>query len=331
MEKEFKILSLSEERKLSSEELKQYYIELREYLKTRKLTNTTPGATTIAPKLKGVTNGIVKELVKILTNKDIEWICDGQENIPDGACLFAHTHQGLLDNILWVPLIDKHCILLHGAKVSKLLLCAQYNTGLVLVKKDDKQNNQNAKLDMIKLLREGHSITYFPEGIWNLSPNKLHLPLSFGFLDTARKAEVPVVPVVHEFTYDTTTDTETIVKIHSKFGKPIYITENDDLLKKLEEYKEVISTMRYELIEEKGINSRSEISNTDYINYLKGSYKILKTGKLDRDFEMAHIFGANDEFHKFFHINDVPFDNDGNLLETEEVQKLKRINKEHGI
>ena len=114
MKKEFKILSSSEERELSISELKEYYVKLREYLLESKLKVTTPGATTIAPKLKNITNKIAVSVTKMFTNKNVEWIYDGTENIPDGPVLFAHTHQGLLDGFVWIPTLDKHCILLHG-------------------------------------------------------------------------------------------------------------------------------------------------------------------------------------------------------------------------
>ena len=331
MNKEFKVLSVKEEQKLSTEELKNYYKELREYVLKRKLTNTTPGATTIAPKLKGITNKISEAVIKAFTSKDIEIVSDGQENIPEGPVIFARLHQGILDNFVWIPQTNKHSLLLHGQEVNKLLILCQLNTGLIFVKKGDKKNNNNAKLDMIRLLLEGHSITYFPEGTWNLSPNKLHLPLSYGVVDIAKKASVPIIPVVDEYTYDTSQKKETIVKIHSRYGKPIYVSEEDELLERLAEYQDKISTLKYELIEEKGIFKRKEVTNLEYINFLKGCYKNLSLGKLNLIKEKENIFGANEEFYKFHHINDLPFDEQGNLLDTEEVIKLKTLNKKHNI
>ena len=323
MNKEFKLLTVKEEQKLSITELKEYYEQLREYALNRKLTNTTKGATTIAPHLKKPTNKIAAALVKAMTNKNVEWQVDGQENIPEGPIILAGTHQGILDNFLWIPEIKQHSILLHGRDVKQWLIMIQLNTGLVFVKKEDKENNHNAKLDMIKLLLEGHSITYFPESTWNMSPNKLHLPLSFGVIDVAKKTGVPIVPVAHEFTYDTTKEKETITKIHSKFGKPIYVSIEDNLLDKLHEYEEAISTLKYELIEAKGLTKRSDISNQDYINFLKGCYKNLALGQLDLDKERRNIFGAGTDFYKFYHINDVPYDEYGNLLETKENMKVR--------
>lgn len=331
MKNEFKILSSNEEKLLTNEELIKYYNDFKNYALKRKLTNTTIGATTLGPKLKGITNKIAENVTRLFSDKNVEWICDGKENIPNETFILAHTHQGILDGFLWIPHVDRHCLILHGQEVNKLLLLCQLNTGLVLSKKADKENNKNAKLDMIKLLLEKHSISYYPEGTWNLSPNKLHLPMRHGFLDVARKANVPVVPVIHEFTYDSSTEKERIVKIHTRFGKPIYINKEDDILEKLEEYKEIISTIRWELIEEKGLYKRKNISNQEYINYLKGNYKNLKLGKLDLKKERDNIYTADDDFHLFHHINDVPFDEYGNLLDTKEVIKLKELNKKHNI
>ena len=54
-------------------------------------------------------------------------------------------------------------------------------------------------------------------------------------------------------------------------------------------------------------------------------------GKIDINVERAGIQGAEQEFYVFHHINDVPWDAWGELLQTEEVEKLKRINRVHGI
>lgn len=331
MDKEFKILTTKEEQKLSTEELKNYYKELREYILRRKLTNTTPGATFIGPKLKKPVAKVATKLVKVFTDKKLEWIYDGTENIPEGPVIFAHTHQGLLDNFAWMPTTEKHCLILHSIDASKLLLFAQYTSGLIFVKKGDKINNNNAKLDMIRVLLEGHSIVYSPESAWNLSPNKLHLPLSYGVIDVAKKTNVPIIPVVLEYTYDTTKENAVITKIHTRYGKPIYVKEDDNLIEKLREYEESISTMRYELMEENGIYKRSDISNYDYIKVLKEHYKNLEFGKIDVNRERKYLYNSNDEFYKFHHINDVPFDEFGNLLDTKEVIKLKTLNKKHNI
>ena len=326
----FKIFSYHEEEKLGEIEKQEYYNELREYCKKRKLENATPGALTVAPKLKRATCKIARRLCEMLCDNSLRIVTDGLENIPEGPVIFASTHQGMLDNFCWIPDCPKHALIFHGAETSKALLLAQLNTGLILVtkKKENIKHRTNAKLDALSVLIRGTSLWIAPETAWNLSPNKLHLPLNFGFIDIAKKANVPIVPLIMEFTYDTSSAKEKITYIHIRYGEPITVGVDDRLIDKLEEYQEKISTIRWELIEEKGLFERENISNLDYINFVKGNLRNLKMGKISIDRERAGIQGANNDFYKFHHINDVPWDAWGNLLETEEVRRLKRINLE---
>lgn len=327
------ILTGKQESKLSEEDKKIYYQKLREYCVDRKLCTTTPGALTIAPKLKSITEKIAKKVSKILAGGEIEVVSDGQENIPDGGVIFAMTHQGIMDNFVWMPENPKHCILLHHGDVNKLLILAQLNTGLILVSKKPENANSriNNKLDMISILLKGHCVHYSPEGTWNLSPNKLHLPMSYGFLEVAQKAGVPIVPMVIEYTYDTTMPKERISKAHIRYGKPIVVEMLDSLKEKLFEYEEAISTMRWQLIEEKGFYQRKNITNLDYINYMKGNLATLALGQASLESERKAMRGAGDEFYVFHHINDVPWDAWGELRQTDEVERLKQINRKHGI
>ncbi len=332
-EQEFTYLSIKDEMKLSETERIKYYEELRKNLLHRKLTNTTPGALTVAPKLKKFVNKLDSFVTKILAGGDIERVTDGLENIPDGPCIFASTHQGLLDNLCWIPSCPKHCVFLHAADVDKFLIQIQLCTGLILVEKNsnNEKSRNSSKLDMIQILLKGHSVWSYPEGAWNLSPNKFHQPMRFGILDVAKKAGVPVVPVCIEFTYDTSIEKEKITKMHIRYGKPIYISLTDKLDKKLEEYKESISTIRWNLIEEKGVFKRSEYSDTEYINYLKGNIKNLAmknkslTGREMLDLENASFYKSDDEFYKFHHMNEIPFDENDEFLEPEEIRRLKNL------
>lgn len=320
------MLTLKEEAMLSQDELDSYYNGLCQYVKDRKLTNTTRGATTIAPKLKRITNVVADKMTDVLAGGAVVKISDGQGNIPDGPVIFAHTHQGILDNFSWIPATPRHAIIFHSAVVKKFLIVAQLNTGLILVNKGDSQSRSNAKLDTIKLLLEGHSIAFFPESAWNLSPNKLHLPMNFGFIDIAKKAGVPIVPVVDEYTYDSSVEKERIKRIHIRFGKPIQVTRMDSLKDKLEEYQEAISTIRWELFEEKGVFRRDDISNKEYMNFIEGNLKNLKMGGIDVNIEQKYSWNSEDEFYVFHNYNVVPYDKNGSLLGTEEEEKLKKLN-----
>ena len=330
---EFKLLSHKEEQQLTDKEKSIYYQKLCDYVVRRKLTNTTPGATTIAPKLKSITGKICEKLCKVLAGGEVEVIVDGTENVPDGPVIFASTHQGILDNFVWIPGCPKHCIIFHGAETNKLLLLAQVNTGLILVLRniENSENRISAKLDMMTVLLKGHSVFICPEGTWNLSPNRLHLPINLGFLDVAQKTGVPIVPTVIEYTYDSSSEKEKIIRVYIRYGTALWVKQQDSLFEKLEEYKESISTIRWELIEEKGLFCRRDIPNNEYANYVKGNLRNLALGKIDINRENKGIYGGKHEFYKFYYINNVDTDEEGTLLETAEMRRLKLLNRLHGI
>lgn len=309
------ILDRKAELALSINEKEEYLEELREYLKKRKPTTTSIGATTLGVKLLEPTRKLALKTKEIFTSKDCMWKWDGQEYIPKGACIIASSHQGLLDNFLHIPIVKQHCIILHGKDVNPILKFVQLNTGLVWVIKGDKRNNFEAKLDMIHLLLSGHSIYYCPESTWNLSPNKLHLPMGFGFLDIAMKAKVPVMPLVHEFSYSKNYKGKLEVnRIHTRFGKPIYVSSMDNLTEKLYEYEEQISTIKWELIEEKGLFSRNSIHESEYIDYLEKQFRDLKLGQLDWARETRCIYGSNNPFYLDHFINDIEYDSEHRKL-----------------
>lgn len=302
-------IGYKEECKLTEEERLNYLSKLDEYLKNRKLTNTTVGATLWGPGLYGITRKIARKVTSIFTDKDCEIVVEGQDNIPDETVLFAFNHQGILDGFAWIPYSKRHTIILHGGDVNKLLIAAQINTGLVKVIKGDKKNNQGAKLDAISLLLNKHSIAWFPESTWNLSPNKILLPLNYGFIDVARIAKVPIVPVAMENTYSLKKDKCVISKVHIRFGECIRVKQFDNLSDVLEIYKECISTMLYEMVEQKGIYERRATDvDKEYAKFLEMSFKNLKLGKLNWPKEKQYIHSANDEFYGLFNINEYEFD-----------------------
>lgn len=129
--------------------------------------------------------------------------------------------------------------------------------------------------------------------------------------------------MVTEFTYDAFSEKERITKIHICYGNSLSVTLEDDLNKKLSEYSEVISTIRWELIQEKGIFKRENITNWEYINYLKGNFRNLEFGGKNLKLERIRIRGARDDYYLFHHINDVLTNVKGELIEADEMRKLK--------
>lgn len=126
-------------------------------------------------------------------------------------------------------------------------------------------------------------------------------------------------------------ETNRISRIHISYGEGVVVKEKDAIVEKLTEYEEKISTMRWRLIEEKGMYKKKEVNNWEYINLLRMNLNSLKSVDAEIDLERGRIQGANQEFYMFHHINDVPWNEKGELLQTDEVERLKKINMIHGI
>ena len=317
--KRFKILSYEEEACLSVSERKEYYLQLREYLKKNKL--YLPDAI-----LNKIREKINEKIVRdILASKmNYELTITGLENIPNRSVIYASTHQDYFDHFNIVSSIPNHAIILNTNTVPfsfKLLMSAN---GIVYVNRKSAKSRFKSKLKLMKHVAKGKSIVVFPEGTYNCSPNKLLLPLHMGTIDMARKTGAPIVPVVMEYTYyPDVDDYKKIVKsCHVHFCKPIYVKEEDSLEEKLEKLREVLATTRYFLMKEKGYFHRKNISMMEYRNFLKTRLDTWRSINVDYNEEKKSIYGYGAEKYLFTHINAVPINDNGEFPKDYTSKKL---------
>ena len=153
---------------------------------------------------------------------------------------------------------------------------------------------------------------YFPEGTWNLSPNRLHLPMSFGIIDTAKKAGVPIVPVAHEYIYEEIDGKTIITEAYTVYDKPIYVSETDNIYDKLEELSASFSTMKFSFMKKRGQFKRNNVSNEEYVNFLKANNSEMEFGQVQTQSESSNIFGSKEFFYQVCPPNEVPCSKDKN-------------------
>ena len=159
------------DKELASAEVEKYYAELREFVKKRELTNSSPNILTKVPKGRKISVLAAKALIKLFTTKDAKRVVRGTENIPDGPVIYLSLHRDDLDNFIGIPEIKGPAAILHGATVKPILLKAQEVTGWIAVDKSDEVSRVNSRHDSCRVLMEGISIWVYPEGAHNLSPN----------------------------------------------------------------------------------------------------------------------------------------------------------------
>ncbi len=86
MKNNFKFLSREEEKKLTKEEQKEYYLRIREYYKKQAL---------LQDKTYKDIHEIYQALAKSIRKYELEVL--GQENILDDTCIFACNHSNSHD------------------------------------------------------------------------------------------------------------------------------------------------------------------------------------------------------------------------------------------
>lgn len=321
----FEIMPSTEEQKLSTKELLDYYKELRDFLKEEAYLDFSDNGILVREKL----NIIIKKILKIIIKYNVQ--IDGLDLIPNEPVIYASSHQDFNDIINSIYAYPEHVLTLNASNISKILKMLLNINGVIYVDRENKDSRRMAKYEMSKAILKGKSVNLYPEATWNCSPNKLHLPFYIGMIDIARITGAPVVPVVQEYTYDQSKlDGKSHVKsVHIRFGKPVYVSLTDDRFEKLEEFDETFSTIKWELLEEKGLYRREDISNMLYVDYIRARINDWKIPRNNIYEERGQVLFASDDFYLFHHVNDVDFDEDGNLLQTEYVRKLNRIGDMH--
>lgn len=315
----FKILTYEEEKKLSADEKKIYYIRLKEYLSSQKYSLTKENYLTICEMLN-------KKMVRTIIDKikGYDLFIENQSVIPNGPVIYASSHQDFNDHFNVVLSIPTHTIILNSSNVPSIIKLVIGINGIEYVDRNDSQSRFESKIHLMEYLAKSKSVVVFPEATFNCSPNKLILPLHSGVIDIAKKMQVPIVPLIQEYDFDTSRlDGKNRVKSCTvRFGMPIYISYEDDIQAKKEELRDAMATIRYNLIEQKGIFDRKEISNEEYISFLLSRLHTMDLMKVNYEIEKNTIYGVNEEIYRYYPINAVPYNEKGELLTNGPVRKL---------
>lgn len=316
-----KILTSKEEQLLTYNQRLDYYQQLKEYLLSTKHENLSKGSLTICPKL----NPMIRKILKTFCGYDINV---ENNNVKGLVGIYVFTHQDKFDHVNFLVSNPNHTILLNSVVLAPIYKSVLNLNGTVYVDKSSKEDKNRVKLELMRLLYGGKSITMFPESAWNLSPNKLHLPMYLGMVDMARKTGLPIIPVVQEYEYINKNDgKEHIDYVCVHFDNPIYVKPSDDLFEKLEEISTSFSTIRWNEMEKKGVYSRKNITTDDYINFIRASKRNLDNAGIDINVEQQHIFGSDNIFYQDHYLNAVDFNDTGELLVKNYNESLKKILK----
>lgn len=124
-----------------------------------------------------------------------------QCNINKPGTIYAVTHTGKYDTEIAMEALDEHAYVLMGdpeqlyRKIEGIFLDIFGTAWLELNSEIDKQT---VKERTIKLLKQGASLIWNPEGIWNPNPVKIILDLKYFIIIASMITKASIVPVAIE-------------------------------------------------------------------------------------------------------------------------------------
>lgn len=153
-----------------------------------------------------------KELLIKVCSDWVNWLMDkfnttievtGQENIPEGPCVFIANHQGYCDAMAMLKAAEgKQVSFIAKDALEKVPLLGDWvirSRGLLIPTNGDTRESLKVINKGVEYLKEGYSLVIFPEGrrSWGPEMNEFK-PGSFKL---ATKPGVPIVPATISGTY----------------------------------------------------------------------------------------------------------------------------------
>lgn len=125
----------------------------------------------------------------------------GLENIPEGAVVFASNHQGLFDIPTLLGYLDQPHGLIAKKEAEKIPMIRTWMRylGCIFLDRENARSAMNSLREGTELLKQGYSITIFPEGTRSRSDEMGEF--KSGAFKMAEKAKAPIVPVRISGTY----------------------------------------------------------------------------------------------------------------------------------
>lgn len=254
-------------------------------------------------------------------------------NLPDEPVIFVSNHL-FRDDILGTMIAaDRTAYALCGSVplfYNTLEGIIMYNSGIVLMNRKIRSSKQASIEKQKEVLKNGGSLIVYPEGAWNKSPNKLHIPLWNGVFKLSKETGVKIVPIVHYIKDPAYLIDKKDNPFHTIVDDPIDPRDySEEQLKQIVEDK--FSTWTYLMMEKYGKSKREDLFNgydslqQSWENQLNERIKTAK--KYEVNIESKSDFrpkGVVDILDVYKSIADLE-ESDANM---EEVRYAKRLVKE---
>lgn len=282
---------------------KEYYLNLREkclLLKNRQL---------------NCGQSLIEYVYPFIRNYKLE--IEGEENIPvDTNVLFLVNHSNSHDAFTAFEVLSKlgrNVSILAGKDCLSPAVRELFSiSNATLLDRRVKEDRESSILRLSNKILSGSDGLIFGESTWNLHPTKAMHNIRTGISQVSLITGVPVIPTVFEYVEEKglfRTEGELYKKCVVRFGKPIMLDYNANLINETNNLKDEMVNLRMSTWNDYGI-SKDSVNPIEYINhtYLK---KFKAFGfTYDSKSEQEYILYLNGEKKE----NEYTIDDNGNFV-----------------
>lgn len=282
---------------------KEYYINLKEKCLLMKNKQLSCG------------QNMIKHIYPFIRNYKLE--LEGTENIPkDSNAIFLVNHSNSHDAFTAFEALSKlgrNVSILAGKDCLSPAVRELFSiSNATLLDRRVKEDRENSVLKISNKILLGSDGVIFGEGTWNLHPTKVMHNIRTGISQVSLITGVPVIPTVFEYVEENglfRSEGELYKKCVVRFGKPIMLDYNANLISQTNSLKEEMVNLRMGAWSDYGI-SKDNVNPIEYINhtYLK-KFKALGF-TYDSKKEQEYILFLNGEKKE----NEYTIDDNGNFV-----------------
>ncbi len=258
-------LNEEEYKKLEESYLKLYY-KLRERNDNRFYSKLTLEQ---RKKLHNVILGIYR-LKNKLGGFTYEVISDKRSDTTR-PIIFALTHVGKFDIEVVSEAVKDHYYLLSGDfEHIQGIVDAPFLglNGVFYFNEKVKEDRQQVSEKMIDHLQNNGNLMYFPEGTWNIISNLPVLPCYWGIVDVAKKGNAIIIPIAAE-----QYGKHFKVNVGENFDMNQYGDTKEEKTKAINDLRDVLATLKWEIWETEKPLTRSELSGREWEEYVEARFK----------------------------------------------------------
>jgi 1-acyl-sn-glycerol-3-phosphate acyltransferase len=142
--------------------------------------------------------GLAKSLV-VATGSKVR--ITGEENLPEGNCVFVSNHQGNFDVLILAGYIHKHTGFIAKKELESFPLVSYWmkQQHSIFMDREDPRDSVRSILEGVQNLKKGYCMAIYPEGTRSKGPEMGEFKK--GAMKLALKAGVPIVPITINGTY----------------------------------------------------------------------------------------------------------------------------------